>query len=318
MFREFSDNSRSEEFLNEFRQKMADQTASNIEERQNELRRSRSVFIGTLAGLVLAGMIGGFILAPRYNKDFSGDIPVIKAPEEAVKYAPEDRGGMEIADKDKSVYEVLDNSQSEETVEKILPAPEEPKLPEVVAVEETYSPVTIDEIIQNTQEEVLGDVSSSLTGETEQKIEHLNEDTVSNAKPVESAVDINHEKINEHKSEPDNKSMDKQPAKVEANATVAKAETLSSQTKKTYASAGDWQIQIMSSKNKEGIEKSWKDLQSKHSFFAGLPHEIEKADLGASGIYYRLKAGAFANKDDAEFICNQYKSAKGSCLVKKK
>jgi len=306
MFKEFSDNSRSEEFLNEFRQKMADQTASNIEERKNELKRSRSVFIGTLAGLILAGMIGGFILAPHYNKDLAGYIPIIKGPTEEVKYAPEDRGGMEIADKDKSVYEVLDNSQSEEEViETIMPAPEEPKLPEVVTVEENFVPATIDDIIENAEEDIANGAAAALTEASGQNPE----ETSVSVEVTESIAEINpssREKMNEIKSVVDNTLKGENNNKAEKTAPAASAQN------------GDWQIQVMSAKDKNGIEKSWKDLQAKHAFFAGLSHEIEKADLGASGIYYRLKAGAFASKEDAEKVCNQYKAAKGSCLVKKK
>lgn len=316
MFKEFSDNSRSEEFLNEFRQKMADQTASNIEERKNEIKRSRSVFIGTLSGLILAGMIGGFILAPRYNKNLAGYIPVIKGPEEEVKYTPEDKGGMEIADKDKSVYEVLDNSQSEEeVVETIMPAPEEPKLPEVVAIEENYAPTTIDDIIQSAEEDIANESAAAIAEISEQNPEK----TSVSAETVESIAETNpsnREKMNEIKSVVDNTLNAEKNEKTEL-AQNEKAEPVQD-AKISSAQSGDWQIQVMSAKDKDGIEKSWKNLQAKHSFFAGLPHEIEKADLGASGIYYRLKAGSFASKEDAEKVCNQYKAVKGSCLVKKK
>lgn len=300
MFREFSDNSRSEEFLNEFRQKMADQTASNIEERQNELKRSRSVFIGTLTGLILAGMIGGFVLAPHYNKNISGDIPVIKGPTEAVKTAPVDRGGMAVENQDKSVYEIIDNKAAEvEVVETVISTAEEPKMPEVVAVEDTYSPATMDDIIKDAGENVLSDASKVLTGRTEdaqdtefttmdQTIESIAEVNPANTEKTQAAVN---EKVEEAKPVADSK---------------------------LAASANDWQIQIMSSPNRESVEKSWKDIKAKHAFLADLPYEIEEADLGASGIYYRLKVGAFADKTAAEAVCEKYKAAKGSCLVKKK
>ena len=308
MFREFSDSSRSEEFLNEFRQKMADQTASNIEERQNELKRSKSVFIGTLAGLVLAGMIGGFILAPKYNKNVA-DLPIIKAPAEPVKVAPEDRGGMTIENQDKSVYEILESTKKTEEIATVLPAPETPKVPEAVAPEDEYAPATMDEIIQGAEEEVLSDASKVLTGRTQDQISGQSQE-----EKVESIADVNRDKMNEIKAAVDNKLKGEETAKVEKN-TPAEVKTTAS---KSVASAGDWQIQIMSSPNRESIDKSWKDLQAKHAFFTGLPHEIEKADLGASGIYYRLKVGAYDQKETADDVCEQYKAVRGSCLVKKK
>ena len=42
------------------------------------------------------------------------------------------------------------------------------------------------------------------------------------------------------------------------------------------------------------------------------------ADLGAKGIYYRLKAGAFATRDGADELCKDIKALGGTCIVKKK
>ena len=63
MFQEFPEDNKGDDFLNEFRQKIADQSSNNIEERRNEMKRSKSVFIGAVSGVVgLAGGMGGFIL----------------------------------------------------------------------------------------------------------------------------------------------------------------------------------------------------------------------------------------------------------------
>ena len=66
MFQEFPEDNKGDDFLNEFRQKIADQSSANLEERRNELKRSKSVFIGAVSGVALAGVVGWFILAPQY------------------------------------------------------------------------------------------------------------------------------------------------------------------------------------------------------------------------------------------------------------
>ena len=43
MFQEFPDDSKNDDFLNEFRQKIADQSAANFEEKRIEMKRSKSV-----------------------------------------------------------------------------------------------------------------------------------------------------------------------------------------------------------------------------------------------------------------------------------
>ena len=58
MFQEFPEDNKGDDFLNEFRQKIADQSSNNIEERRNEMKRSKSVFIGAVSGVALAGVVG--------------------------------------------------------------------------------------------------------------------------------------------------------------------------------------------------------------------------------------------------------------------
>lgn len=59
-------------------------------------------------------------------------------------------------------------------------------------------------------------------------------------------------------------------------------------------------------------------MSRKYKVLKNLPHEIESADLGAKGTFYRLKAGAFSSKAEAAAACSQIKSAGGSCFTAKK
>ena len=66
MLNGFPDNFRmdEDEVLNEFRRKQAN---FDLEEKQNEINNSRSLFIGALAGLAMAAVVGWFVLAPEYD-----------------------------------------------------------------------------------------------------------------------------------------------------------------------------------------------------------------------------------------------------------
>lgn len=302
MFREFSDNSRSEEFLNEFRQKMADQTASNIEERQDEMRRSRSVFIGAVSGLIFAGAVSWLVLYSGYINNEPEQIPVIRRSPEAVKSLPKDRGGMKVENQDKTVYNILENKDDTNVVvEKVLPVPEKPKLPEISAQDipeevamPAKAPTTIDDIIETASEAVVNKAAKNIKSTEEEKIDSKPE---AENKPAAEAKVVSAQVQNVEKTEPQ-KTQPQQSAKV--------------------AEKGDWQIQLMSSPNRDAIEKSWLDLNKKYAVLSGLEYEIETADLGSSGIFYRLKAGAFAQKADADEICAKIKASGGSCIVKKK
>lgn len=111
MFQEFPDDSKNDDFLNEFRQKIADQSAANFEEKRIEMKRSKSVFIGAVSGVALAGIVGWFVLSPRYAVNNPEEIPVIRRPQTAIKVQPSEPGGMEILNQDKSVYDIVEKSR---------------------------------------------------------------------------------------------------------------------------------------------------------------------------------------------------------------
>ena len=84
MFQEFPDDNMNDNFLSERRQKIAEQSIMNMEERKNDLKRSKSVFIGAVSGMALAGVVGWFALSPRYAAENVGEIPVIRRTQAAV------------------------------------------------------------------------------------------------------------------------------------------------------------------------------------------------------------------------------------------
>ena len=63
----------------------------------------------------------------------------------------------------------------------------------------------------------------------------------------------------------------------------------------------------------------WADLSAKYADLKKMPHEIQTSDLGAQGMFYRLRAGSFADKAAASQACAELKS-KGlrDCIAKAK
>ncbi|MGE5516691.1 MAG: SPOR domain-containing protein, partial [Bacteroidota bacterium] len=56
-------------------------------------------------------------------------IPVIKADERPIKIRPDDRGGMQVPNQDKLVYERMEQGEGDSKVERLLPTPEQPQVP---------------------------------------------------------------------------------------------------------------------------------------------------------------------------------------------
>ena len=336
MFQEFPDD-KNDDFLNEFRQKIAEQSATNFEEKRMEMKRSKSVFLGAVSGVALAAVVGWFVLSPKYAVENPEEIPVIRRPQTAIKVQPSEPGGMEILNQDKSVYDIVEKKTADEPkVENLLPPPEEPKLP-VIAAQPTSIPDDMFETAASPTVEEADKIIAKAQKVTpaqeapEEKVVSIKEaaqatpatsDKVVIPAKVETVKVVKGEKV---KVENKDWSIN---AKTEAKAQVQQAQNITAPapvaapapTENTTTSApkGTWQVQLMSSQNKKATENAWNTLVKKYPPLKGQPHEIETADLDFDGVFYRLKAGAFADRAGADSLCRDIKALGGTCIVKKK
>ena len=307
MLDNFSDNYRrdDEEVLNEFRQK---QVNFDLEERKNEIDNSRSLFIGALAGLFMAGIVGWFVLAPRYQTNNEDNIPLISRPQQPVKVLPAGMDEVDVKSQDRSVYDVLNKNEPKEENTNIVESTETPnseaieKLVEEVVANAPETPTPEVESLTAVAVAPVAEVKEEVKTE-ETKVEEVKTETVAVAEETVAPEPVKEEvKVEEVKKE-----------EVVKVAEVVKAEPVVNEIKK-----GTWSVQLMSSPNKPAVEKSWTTMSKKYSMLKDLPYEVEKADLGAKGVFYRLKAGSLPTKADATALCSKLKAAGGSCFVVKK
>lgn len=295
---------KNDDYLSEFKQKVANQKIATMEERRSELARSRNNFLGTFAGIALAGVVGWFVLAPQYAQT-EKEIPIIRRPQTAIKIKPENPGGMDIPNQDKNVYSIVEKKDVDNTVvENLLPKPETPKLPDIVP--------EVSDVDTNADnlDQIVDEVSETKTAETASKTESLekNVKTSNNNvpdKPADLLADSKNNKETAVKTEKIVSAKTETPVAAE----VEPAKTIN----------GGWQIQLIASKNKAAVEKTWTDLSGKFADLRKLSHEIQASDLGTQGMFYRLRAGSFASKTEAAQACAALK-AKGlrDCIAKEK
>ena len=99
------------------------------------------------------------------------------------------------------------------------------------------------------------------------------------------------------------------PAKTVAVAPVAAA---------PVAASGAFVLQIGAYKSEADASAAWKAYQAKHiTLLSGVSSSIQKADLGDKGVWYRLRAGSFADKDTAAALCERLKADGGACFPAK-
>ena len=287
MYQEFNKN---DDYLDKFKQKVAEQKIASMEERRTEMARSRNNFLGTLAGIVLAGVVGWFVLAPQYEQT-NKEIPVIQRPQTAVKIKPENPGGMDIPNQDKDVYNIVEKKDVDNTVvENLLPAPEKPKLPDIIP-----DSAEVDANAQNL-DEIVDEVSDSAKEQTEEV--HASGNIP--AKPADLLSDKKDEVKEVVKETP--KEIVKEVAKPAEQPAVK----------------GAWQIQLLVSKDKNKIEKTWQDWSAKYSLLKSYTHEVQSVNLGAQGTVYKLRAGSFASREQAQSACATLKKQGLDCIAKER
>jgi len=81
--------------------------------------------------------------------------------------------------------------------------------------------------------------------------------------------------------------------------------------------AGNYRVQLAALKTEADAKTAWKRLAAKYPDVLGpLAMHLERVDLGTKGIYYRVQAGPFTDKNAARDICTKLKPKGQPCLVK--
>lgn len=80
---------------------------------------------------------------------------------------------------------------------------------------------------------------------------------------------------------------------------------------------GDYVVQLSSQRSEADAQRAYAQAQAKYPALAGHALDVQKADLGARGVFYRVRV-AGGSQEQAQALCGQIKSAGGDCLVNKR
>lgn len=294
--KELLNNPKENEYLSEFRQKVAQEMQDDIEQRKRDLERSRNGFIGTITGIVLAVVVSWFFLLPHFGIGQPKEVPVIRRPVLPVKIQPSDPGGMEISNQDKTVYALVEkNADLNTKVESLLPPPETPQMPTIEPEEEKN--VADEDILPEEAPSDMTDLIESVqTTATErvnipQKLPAI-EVSVAKAEPKDEPLKAVEKSVQAQKTDKD---------------------LVESESKSAAPQAAKFQVQLMALSKQEALEKGYNELVKKHPQLKNLPHNIKQ---GPQDKLYRLMVGAFETKDSAQKLCDELKKSGSSCLVK--
>ncbi|MFA7275696.1 MAG: SPOR domain-containing protein [Pseudobdellovibrionaceae bacterium] len=186
-----------------------------------------------------------------------GSVPVIQADKEPYKVKPEEPGGMDVPNKDSTIFETLKAAQSGEgQVENLL--------------EDSETPVSRDELTE-------ADPDVDATPQADIQIATKGDSETVKEEPVKEATPA--------------------PATVKKDAKSVIATLKNEVAPKTSATSGSAYVQLAAVKSDADAKAKWKSLQSKYASLAGLSLRVQKAEVAGKGTFYRVQGGPLSADD---------------------
>ena len=286
-------------------------------------RRPRSP--GWLKFAVVLCVIGGGAYAGwrQWGADLvspTGDeIPTVHAPDGPFKVRPETPGGQDIPNRDKDVYGLLEKGKGDtSTAEKgtganLLPRPEIPLPPP--------APKSAQSMTEMSEEG-----SPQMTVEPGQDDDNTEMVEIPDAPPPQPAATKGASASNAPAAAPPAPSnATPTPEQVRAAGkptappsppAVKSEEQSASAPARAPIGAKSFKIQLSAVRAEAATKTEWDKLKKAHPSVLGrLTLNVEKADLGQKGIYYRIQAGPFADRAAADAACKELAKQKAPCLV---
>jgi cell division septation protein DedD len=252
-----------------------------------EEERSRLPLLIVIALLVLAAFAGVVWLA--YNQGVArgraGAEVVIAAPEGPLRTPPDDPGGAATPYTGLKVYEQPVSPDQEARGSTLAPA-----VPQEVVPETSAAPA----------QPAAGKVQRAPS--TEAPPVRLNPETPA----VASVRDI------PPAPPPAAKPAPAAPSK----ASAAAVSTPTAAATARSAASGAVVLQIGAYESEDIANGAWAAFKARHAEVAGsLAEDVKRVDLGAKGIWYRLRVGPFSDKGAAAAACERLKAQGGTCFL---
>ena len=337
----FSSENLSKQLIEEFQNEQSDDV-----EKQKKSKIKIVSFLSVLA-LVCFGTYAWYNdkIAITFNNP--ENIPLVKAPKTAVRIKPEDPGGMHVANRDKSIYDTISSRKESQLpkVVRLLPKAEEPVAREIIiqekasldsfiennVLETTETEPKIDhknseaknisqdeikietKIVEEIVQDKINEIKIAKEAKTEEKVTSNKKEETINATATNN-IKIDKVEIDKIVVKNSSKVEEKVKNKVRVvpvpKGTIGKAP--SKKVRKGY------RIQLGSYHSKADADKNWRRVKKKHSkLLNSLKKNVEKADLGLKGLFYRLQAGFFEKESKARKLCQKLKEARQGCFVVK-
>lgn len=280
------------------------------DETGDEAGRGRMVLLLAVVFVIAAAALLYVVFQQGVRTGGRNAPPVIVADSGPEKIKPEDPGGLDVPHQDKTVYDRV-SGESADRVERLLPEPEEPvdisglrtsEATTEAASKESPAEEPVSEAQAPKEDKARPDPEEPKAAPETTKA--ADTEVVNEAEDIgdliQSLPDTGEEPIGNSVAEVDDASVNRASGTIPA------------------ATSGAYVVQVASFRGADLATGGWEALNRKNGdLLRNLRPDIQLADLGDKGIYYRLRIGPFATKADAQALCTALKKRRQDCLVRK-
>jgi len=257
-----------------------------------------TVSLAVLAVMAL-GVAARHILFGEAPKDHALSVPVIHAEDKPIKVKPQDRGGMDVPNQDKLIYDRMAAKKDEQQPERLLPPPEQAQTPppadqraaasSPLPPSQAVAPLPVPPPAPAAGAPPLAVTAPLPAAKTPTPTPAP---TPAKAPPPPPPVVA--------------KAPPPAPSPAPAPAPTAKA-----------AASGGWVVQLGAVHSEGEAKTEWGRLKGAHHELAELSPDIVRVDLGAKGIFWRVRGGPL-DEAQARVLCAELTKQSQGCIVARK
>ncbi len=250
---------------------------------------------------------GGYGAYKKWGEDFlrptGDDIPTVRAVDGPFKVRPETPGGADVPNRDKEVYGLLERDKAgkgKAVTESLSPRPEAPMRPPLTAT--PPSSVASEE---SSPQMTIGPGESD---DDETEMVEVKPDGVSAASQAAPAAPS-------AASPSPNQVRSAAPPPPPPPPPAVKSEEQIATAPATSIPARAFKIQLGAVRTEAAAWVEWDKMRKTYASVLGrLALNIERADLGTKGVYFRIQAGPFNDRAAADAACQEMARQKIPCL----
>lgn len=271
-----------------------------------------TVALGVLAVAAL-GVAARHIFFGEAPKAQSASVPVIKADDHPIKTKPEDRGGMDVPNQDKLVYERMgQQSDAVPQTERLLPPPEQPQEPPAQPRKPSIKPAFPAPPVKEGAAPVNQPAGEETAQLPQVALPLVQPPALSPAKPTTPPAKT------AGKTAAAGKAAAPKGAAPAAATAAQPASPAPAAQAKTAATAGGWLVQLGALKTEAEARADWSRVKAANKDVLGdYGSDIVRVDLGEKGIFWRLRAGPM-DEGQARSICANLAKRSQGCIIARK